>query len=161
MEKLSNFDAIIGLQEDLPMCSCGREKVRFVCKKDTCDDRAQLLYCEECTGKDDKHDHKPVNIHMERTYLETKWSLMKKNMEKVLQVNRDFMEKRLELIDYIHSDPAASKVKANLALLKDQSSKMASLMPEYSKYLNDNIEPKIKLGKILELYKQESDFKKF
>jgi hypothetical protein len=52
---------------------------------------------------------------MERTDLETKWSLMRKDMEKVLQVNRDFIEKRLELIDYIHSDPAASKVKANLA----------------------------------------------
>ncbi len=38
---------------------------------------------------------------------------------------------------------------------------MASLVPEYSKYLDDNIEPKIKSGKILELYKKESDFKKF
>jgi hypothetical protein len=35
---------------------------------------------------------------------------MKKDMERIHQINKDFIDKRIDLIDYVLNDPATSKV---------------------------------------------------
>ena len=50
----------MAILEYLPMCSCGIDKVEYVCTKETCKDHGQVLYCGNCTGGDsERHDHAP------------------------------------------------------------------------------------------------------
>ena len=86
----TTFDSQSAIQEFMEMCSCGRDKVVYVCTRKDCTEHDQLLYCKNCTGKSKKHDHGAVFISEESDDLKTKWQELKTNIETVLQKSEPF-----------------------------------------------------------------------
>ena len=68
---IEGMQKILSQMED---CSCKREKIFFVCKRDTCPNhKKQPLYCLKCASED-SHDHKSIAIEMDNQDHDKDWN---------------------------------------------------------------------------------------
>jgi hypothetical protein len=64
--------------EEMGLCSCGKDKAIYYCKKKECpNNQKQPYYCLLCSENSDLHDHSNVRIITEIKLQNEKWIAMK------------------------------------------------------------------------------------
>ena len=68
--------------EEMGLCSCGKDKAIYFCKKKECPNhQKQPYYCVLCSETSDLHEHSIVRIVTEIKLQNEKWDAMKNELK--------------------------------------------------------------------------------
>ena len=86
MQSTSHEDDF-SIKDKLPPCSCGRDKVSYICNKTTCPNNvSQSLYCYFCSQDDEnKHDHGLTSIFKGIEGLKKQWYDFNQSLNETVQ----------------------------------------------------------------------------
>ena len=74
MKLTTSPDEDWSIKDKMPMCSCGLDKVFYICSKPTCPSyRSQNLYCYHCSQLEDQHEHRITSIQSSTEQLKKQW----------------------------------------------------------------------------------------
>ncbi len=96
---------------NLPMCSCGKEKVQYQCIKHDCPNfESQKYYCYKCCLNFDKHAHKGEEISSIRiiSEIEQKWKGLSVSYAKIFSQAKENCMPMKHLLSYLDSIAATN-----------------------------------------------------
>ena len=162
VEKASIIEGMQRILSHVEDCSCNREKVFFICKKDTCPSReTQPLYCLQCAGED-SHDHKPIAIELENKDRDKDWSTFVEKVHFTLSKAKANFTPFATVARYLENEEVKNEITPNGT--KKLASDFASLEPlanKIIKFHEEDILRLINIGDLRQLANHDSIFQSF